>query len=195
MRVKTFLYILVLACVTVVLTPPAQAQFFGAGLKLGAPLTDAFHNQGFPTFAAFSASSSHFTVGPYVEVRLPISLSLEVDALHRGYDYRNAGISASNSSWEFPVLAKYKLLHGPIRPYLEGGISFLKLTDVARITSIAAINHANTAGIVLGGGIEIKAAALRVSPEIRYTGYTLLNFDSLIRTNRNQATFLVGIGF
>ena len=189
MMFKTFICTLVLAGSAFAELP------FGVGVKLGAPLTDAFRIQSFPTFAAFTASSSHFTVGPYIEVRLPFGLGLEVDALHRGYEYRNAGASFSNSSWEFPVLAKYRFFKGPIRPFIDGGLTFSKLNDVAKLTSFSAVQHSNSYGIVLGGGIEIKTPAVRITPEIRYSGYTFLTFDSLLRTNRNQATFLVGIGF
>lgn len=188
---KTFLCASVLAASAFA----AEIPFFGAGVKLGAPLIDAFNVSSNPTFASFGASSSHFTVGPYVELRLPFGLGLEVGALHRGYDYRNAGTTFGSSSWEFPVLAKYRLFRGPIRPFIDGGLSFIKLSDVSKVTSFTAVNHSNSFGIVLGGGLEIKTPAVRFTPEIRYTGYTFLTFDSLLRTNRNQATFLVGIGF
>ena len=189
MMFKTFICAIVLAGSALAELP------FGVGVKLGAPLVDAFKVRSIPTFAAVTASSSHFTVGPYVELRLPFGLGIEVDALHRGYEYRNAGVSYSNSSWEFPVLAKYRLFHGPIRPFVDGGLSFSKLNDVAKLNSFSAVLHSNSYGIVLGGGIEIKTPAVRFTPEIRYTGYTFLTFDSVLRTNRNQATFLVGIGF
>ena len=54
---------------------------------------------------------------------------------------------------EFPVLAKYRLFHGPIRPFVDGGLSFSKLNDVAKLNSFAAVLHSNSYGIVLGGGI------------------------------------------
>jgi hypothetical protein len=192
MSFKTFLCLLVLAG-----SASAQiSEIFGVGVKLGAPLTDAFHQQNLPTLAQLSASSSNFTVGPYVEVRLPITpFWIEVDALHRGYQYRNAVGSTSNSDWEFPVLAKYRLLKGPIRPFLLGGLSFSKLSDVARINSIVGVDHGNSYGIVLGGGVQVKTPAVRISGELRYTGWTFLTFDSLLRTNRNQAALLFGIGF
>jgi hypothetical protein len=190
MSFKTFLCLLVLAGLAV-------AQPFGVGVKLGAPLTDAFQQQSFSSLSTFTASSSHFTVGPYVEVRLPLNFALEVDALHRGYNYRNAVGSTSNSDWEFPVLAKYKLLKGPIKPYVSGGLSFSKLSDVARINNLVGVNHGNSYGIVLGGGIEVKTPAVRISGELRYTGWTFLTFGSgsVLRTNRNQAALLFGIGF
>ncbi len=191
MMFKTFLCASVLAASAF----GAEIPFFGAGVKLGAPLIDAFNVSSNPTLTTFSASSSHFTVGPYIEIRLPLGLGLEMDFLHRGLEYRNAGNRLGSSNWEFPVLAKYRLFRGPIRPFVDGGLSFSKLSDVQKVNSFAAVQHSNSYGIVLGGGLEIKTPAVRFTPEIRYTGYTFLTFDSLLRTNRNQATFLVGIGF
>src|SRR5258708_18055832 len=191
MMFKTFLCASVLAASAFA----AEIPFFGAGVKLGAPLIDAFNVSSNPSSATLGASSSHFTVGPYVELRLPFGLGLEVDALHRGFEYHNAGAALGSSGWEFPVLAKYRLFRGPIRPFVDGGLSFSKLSDVSKVTSFTAVQHSNSFGIVLGGGLEIKTPAVRFTPEIRYTGYTFVTFDSLLRTNRNQATFLVGIGF
>src|SRR5271168_1315069 len=102
---KTFLCSLVLIGLT-----PAQPVV--AGLKLGFPVTDPFNAASYLAFPP--ASWSNYTLGPYVEVRLPLKLSIEADALYRGYTFYAAKApSASASSWEFPVVAKYHLLKGP----------------------------------------------------------------------------------
>jgi len=36
---------------------------------------------------------------------------------------------------------------------------------------------------------------MHISPEIRYTGDALKNFDTVINSTANQIAFLVGIGF
>jgi hypothetical protein len=175
-----------------VLTGLASAQPVSAGLKIGVPLTDAFTQQNVSTFAALSASSNPYTIGPYIEVRLPASFSLEADALYRSYNFTTVAGSASKASWQFPIVAKYKLWKGPVRPYIEGGLAFSHLSDAEKLI---AANHASNFGIVLGGGVEIHALVLRISPEIRYTGDVLKSFDGLVQSNRNQVAFLVGIGF
>jgi hypothetical protein len=48
---------------------------------------------------------------------------------------------------------------------------------------------------VLGAGVDIHALVLHISPEVRYTGDALKNFDTVINSNRNQLAFLIGIGF
>jgi hypothetical protein len=170
-----------------------HAQPVVAGLKVGFPITDPFSAQSYLAFPP--ASWGNYTLGPYVEVRLPLKLSIEGDALYRGYTFyaaKGSGISAS--SWEFPIVAKYHFLKGPIKPYLEGGISFSHLSDVEN--AVVSPSHTDNFGVVLGGGVEIHALVLRLSPEVRYTGYTLKDFSSAgFNSNRNQVEFLIGIGF
>jgi hypothetical protein len=133
-----------------------------------------------------------------VEVRLPAGFSVEVDALYRSFSYFQGsplpiGASGSNGAWEFPVLAKYKLLHkGPVKPYVEGGLVLSHLTG-----SDLNIAHASNYGVALGAGLEIKALVLRISPEIRYEGFFFHDFtsNSFVQSNRNQAMILVGVGF
>ncbi len=162
----------------------AYAQPVGAGLKIGVPFTDAFQ----PSVATLTASSNSYTLGPYVEVRLPLHLSVEADALYRGLHFG----SASTGQWDFPIVAKYKLLKGPIKPYIEGGLDFSHLSDAK---NFLVANHNSNFGIVLGAGVEIHALVLRISPEVRYEGDALKNFTGIVNTNRNQVAFLVGIGF
>jgi hypothetical protein len=183
---KTFLCFLVLTGLT-------RAQPVIAGLKIGVPLTDALttaQNLVLPPVG----SASNYELGAYVEVRLPLKFSIEGDVLHRGYNFNTQTGSTSASSWEFPIVAKYHLLKGPIKPYVEGGLSFSHLSDAKNL--IISPNHNGNFGIVLGAGVDIHALVLHISPEIRYTGDALKNFDSsAISSNRNQLAFLIGIGF
>lgn len=168
----------------------AYAQPFGAGLKIGGPLTDAASlAQGSPD--AF-VNTNHYLVGPYGEVRLPGGFAVEVDALYRSFNYALRGVPGSNGNWEFPVMAKYKLLKGPVKPYIEGGLLLSHLTG-----SDLNIAHASNYGVTLGAGLEIRALVLRISPEIRYDGFFFHDFsnNSFVQSNRNQAMVLVGIGF
>ena len=170
----------------------ASAQPFGAGLKVGVPATDAFKVFPDPTLGVFSGESHRYTVGPYVELRLPANMAVEVDALYRSYDFRSAGVGASGTSWEFPVLLKHRFIAGPVRPYFDGGLSFSRLSDI----KLSSLNHRSNYGIVVGGGIEFNLFLIKVSPEIRYTGWAFRNFDgSDVQSKRNQLAVLVGFGF
>jgi hypothetical protein len=183
--IQTFLY-------SFVLIGLARAQPVVAGLKIGVPFTDAFQNQPFPTVATLTASSNPYTLGPYVEVRLPLHLAIEADALYRGLQFTNITGSAKTGQWDFPVVAKYKFLKGPVKPYVEGGLDFSHLSDAK---NFIVANHTSNFGIVLGAGVEVHALVLRISPEVRYEGDVLKSFSGLINSNRNQLSFLVGIGF
>ena len=170
----------------------AAAQPFGAGLKVGVPATDAFQVRPVPTFAVFTAESHRYLVGPYVELRLPANMAVEVDALYRSYDFRSAGVGASASSWEFPVLIKHRFIAGPVRPYFDAGVSFSRLSDI-KVTSL---NHRSNYGVVVGGGLEFNLLLVKVSPEVRYTGWAFRNFDdALLQSKRNQLAVIVGFGF
>src|SRR5581483_11572834 len=83
------------------------AQPLGAGLKIGVLATDAFKVLPAPTLAVFTAESPRYTVGPYVELRLPARMAIEVDALYRSYLFRSGGSCASASYWDFPVLRRF----------------------------------------------------------------------------------------
>jgi hypothetical protein len=170
----------------------ASAQPFGGGLKVGVPATDAFQVFPVPSPSVFTGEAPRYTVGPYVELRLPASMSIEVDALYRSYDFRSAGVGASASSWEFPVLIKHRFFAGPVRPYIDAGVSFSRLSDI----NLSSLNHRSNYGIVVGGGLEFNLFLIKVSPEVRYTGWALRDFDgSQVQSKRNQLAVLVGFGF
>ena len=177
---KTFLLLPVFAAIV-------SAQPFGAGLKLGTTLTDAV------SFKLPGGSNHNFVVGPYVELKLPAGFALEAEALYESGLF--SSVATGGSTWQFPVMAKYKFGNGLVRPYAEGGIAFSHITDLANIPEL---NHRSNFGIVLGGGLEIHALFLRITPEVRYNGWALQNIQSplgLFQSNRNQAAFLVGFGF
>src|SRR5579871_3506403 len=88
----------------------AAAQPVGAGIKIGTSLTDALS-----AAHGYSLSSSRpFLVGPYIEVRLPLGLAVEADALYEANLFPS--VVNGGNSWIFPVLAKYRFFKGPIRP-------------------------------------------------------------------------------
>ena len=79
----------------------AWAQPFGVGLKLGTTLTDALSSARGLTLP----SDQHLIAGPYFEVRLPLGLAVEADALYESGIF--SALSNGASTWQFPVVAKY----------------------------------------------------------------------------------------
>ena len=204
-----------------VLSAGAFAQTLSMGLKVGVPVTDAFHAASVGNIS-YIGETRRFVIGPTVELHLPFGFSAEVDALYRNQRFRSslqassATLTASTSSgaWEFPVLAKYRMLAGPVRPFVLGGLSFNRLTGVKQDFSCTGsgctpgttgstgtpgeLEHRSSVGIVLGAGLELNVLVVKLSPEIRYTGWTLPNFSAStggLKSVQNQAEFLVGINF
>lgn len=206
--------------ITLFLTGLAWGQPISVGVKGGVPLTDFVE-----TFRGNSASyvtnTKRYTVGPTVEFRLPARFSIEVDALYKRFGFDSQSTAGQQTaltrtrgnSWEFPILAKFEILPGPIRPFVNAGISIRHLSGIKQVRSVvsgvtfnqveinnpAEFNKETDLGFAFGGGIAFKAGRLRISPELRYTRWGSENLrdpiNSLLRTNRNQADFLLGITF
>ena len=170
----------------------AWAQPLGAGFKIGAPFTELYHAKNVQTLVPFQADSPHYTFGPYVELRLPGRMSIELDALYRKHEFLTLTGNSDTSSWEFPLVLKHKITSGVIRPYFEGGVAFSRLSDLKTVS----FSHRSNYGLVAGGGVEINALLMKISPEIRYTGWGFRTLDNgAAESRRNQVSFLVGFGF
>ncbi len=170
------------------------AQSVSVGIKGGVPLTDAFSDAQYGSAGRFFSDSKRYVIGAMVELRLPLGLGIEGDAL-----YRPLGLSRSTfgsvssldvSSWEFPVLGKYRFPFPIVKPYIEAGPSFRHVGG--------SVSYLSKAGFALGGGVEVKLLKVRLSPELRYTRWGrdgVANVSPAAVSNVNQAEFLVGISF
>jgi opacity protein-like surface antigen len=188
------------------------------GVKGGVPITDALEtfrgNQ-----AAYVSNTHRYLIGPTVQLNFPFRFSVEVDALYKrlGFEYNQFSgpgspttARAVANSWEFPVLGKFAILGGPIRPFVDAGANFRHISGVNEIRSTLAaanvtvnpvpeFNKDNDIGFTFGGGIEVKLGIMRITPEFRYTRWGSENFrdpiSSLLRTNKNQGDFIIGLTF
>ena len=187
------------------------------GVKGGVPVTDAFNTlKG--NEASYVTNTKRYLVGPTFEFHLPLRFSIEFDALYRrlGFDYYQLpGGSVSSgtvaNSWQFPLLVKWAVLPGPVRPFLDGGASVQHVSGIEQVSSAlhavgvnpshpAEFNASLDVGLTVGAGVEFRIGRyLRVSPEMRYTRWGSETFrdpvNALLRTNRNQGDFLLGITF
>ena len=174
---------------------PAFGQFFSIGVKGGVPLTSAyqtFFDPGTPT-----SYDRPYIIGPTAEVHLPLHLSFEVDALYRrnGFTYFSTGRMRVND-WEIPFLGRYEFASGPIRPFVDAGITYRHVGTSGLPRVVIPPTNSSSAGFSLGGGLTLKLLIVRLSPEIRYTHWGTPPFEngSLLSTT-NQADFLVGFTF
>ncbi len=107
-----------------------------------------------------------------LELGFDSGFAVEISAVHRtiGFDSYNEFTDGTRSpwfrsnigTWQFPILAKYTLPRGRVRPVIEAGPSFR-----------AARNKAGTEpspfGITVGAGAEIRLQKLTIAPVLRFT--------------------------
>ncbi len=180
---------------------PLTAQTIGIGIKAGVPLT-AVLKPGAITRA--QVDTTRLTIGPVLEVRLPLGLGIEVGALYKRFNQTGQTgprdltvIDQRGQSWEFPVLGKLRLPGVIVHPYVEGGFSYNRLSDIVKPFQTAITNPKDLVasvgrpGFVMGGGIEIGSHKLRLVPGLRWTRYN----TSTIIPSVNSIDFLVGLMF
>jgi hypothetical protein len=133
------------------------------GVKGGIPLNDPFADRTFNYIIAtignpfgqasvisgstrtYSGSRS-FVIGPSIEVKLPLGLSVETDALYRplylttqqtttttlatklltSFSLSTPPLETRIDTWVFPLLAKYRLPVPLIKPYVEADRAFAR---------------------------------------------------------------------
>jgi hypothetical protein len=203
-------------------TPIIFSQPLAFGVKGGVPLTDLLN----ATQAGYNENASTtnpYILGPTVELRLPRNLVIEFDALFRHFRYRwtfsiigyGSQTTAASNAWEFPLLLKYRLPGRLLRPYIDGGVAVDRLQGRATITTYSfgpgttilttttqtsspqGLENKTSAGVVICGGVDIPALFLHISPEVRYTRWTLPHFalPDVLHSNENQVEFLLGVTF
>lgn len=187
------------------ITTGASAQGMSYGVRGGLPFTNFFSAVSDPG-ENFGSNASQFVLGPTVELHLPGGFGVEVDALYRNFHYtataNSTGEATASNAWEFPLLLKYRLPGAFVRPYLDAGIAFDHWSGTKQITGLLNFESTSTsganAGFVAGAGIELHLPFVRLSPEIRYTRWGSVNvsdLNSVLRSDPNQAEFLVGLTF
>lgn len=188
------------------------AQFVSFGVKGGVPVTNAFDSARSGNLAYLS-DTKRYLVGGAFELRFPLGLGVEVDALYKRLNYDVAAASQTvatrANSWEFPVLFKLRGTSPAVRPYLTAGPSFRHLSGLRSFladpvgvsletTRPPELENRFSAGFAIGGGLEL-GGRFRVAPEIRYTRWGSPAFRSILVPNfsssANQLDFLLGLHF
>lgn len=207
--------------VLLLLFPAAlPAQWISVGVKGGVPASDAFETVRTANLSYLS-DTKRYLVGGTFEVRLPLGLGVEFDALYRRLNYETTAgpggfcptcgpstASTSANSWEFPLLLKLRAASPAVRPFVAGGPSFRALSDVRQFITDplgrretgdpAELSNRASTGLTLGAGLEL-GGRFRFVPEVRYTRWGWENFQSpalpQFRNNQNQVDVLVGIHY
>jgi len=167
---------------------------FGFGVKGGVPFTDVLEAAGVTNTGATGLTrSSDYIVGPVAELRIPFGFAFEVDGLYRGTEYTvtNNGI-ASNlpaHAWEIPYLAKFRFPIPLLKPFISGGGAYRTFTDLP--SNITPTHNA----LVLGAGLELRIARLRLSGEARWLHWNSPSNNNVVQLAQNQGEVLFGFVF
>jgi len=107
--------------------------------------------------------------------------SLETNAIYRRLHLER---QIPTVTWEFPVLAKYRLPLAHVRPFLEAGPSFR--TTGNRNT------EPSHYGFSVGTGMDWETHGFRLSPTLRYTRW-MSDPGAGIQTKQDQVEILLGV--
>ena len=195
------------ACLLLAAASSAFAQHISVGIKAGVPLTDLVKTASGDVRT--STQTKRYTIGPVVDIGLPLGFGVEVGAMYKRFDQQSiavtitgyvvidednsypvtqkAGISAVGHSWEFPVAVQYRFFKSAIRPYVEGGVSLNRLSNVYSVQQTPyprqlqlpfTIEHIRSSftrhGPLFGMGVDVKLHRIHVTPGLRYTHYNKL---------------------
>ena len=192
-----------MACLLLAAASSAFAQHISVGIKGGVPLTDLVTtNSG---DVRTSTQTKRYTIGPVVDIGLLLGFGVEFGAMYKRFDQQSfsvtttgygmideetdypitqtAPISAVGHSWEFPVAVQYHFFKSAIRPYVEGGVSLNRLSNVYSFQNVS-INFRQLpftfaplrgsftrVGPLFGMGVDVKLHRIHVTPGLRYMHY------------------------
>lgn len=179
----------------------AGAQTFTFGVLGGVRTTGLFTGN-------LTDESRRYVIGPSADLRLPLHLSVEIDALYRRFGYSDTFVvpivpgsltvtRERDNSWEFPVLAKYHLPIRGLHPFAGAGIAprtisgradqsgytvnFLTGLPSQPFSGSYKTSYDPTVGLVIAGGAELGVGRIRFTPQIRYTRWKARFLDEIVR--------------
>jgi hypothetical protein len=151
---------------------------------------------------------------------LPFHFAFEVDALYSrlGNTFyipligNEADIRTVTNSWEFPLLAKYRLPVSRVRPFASIGLAPRYASGQRNtiqygfypgdVTFSSVDWHAHDRALVLGAGFGMRTGHISIAPEIRYLKWKVPRNPApndvtyyLQAPHSYEVQFLLGIGW
>jgi len=161
-----------------------DAHPLGRRISLGAVIGPDVSGGSETTTATYTDSYTHtpitvrntlrpgrLVLGPLVELSISARFSVEGNAIAswrvNEFTWRGPSLVGESSTgwaepWQFPVLAKYRLATGSVRPFLALGPSF-------RLPNGPDGDLRAIYGATAGVGLEIRTKRIKISPTVRYT--------------------------
>lgn len=189
--------------------PTAVGQRLSVGVAGGASVTSDFQTEmsslsvpavgpagSVPVYTHTYSPAKDYIVGATFEIGLPSHFSVEADGLYRPMNFVSftssvpiGGSAPSNTvvTWEFPLLAKYRVQFTPLKPFVEIGPSF-------RTSGNLNDTSPSDRGATAGAGVEMRLRRFGVSPTVRYTRWAAdkVSRPYQPRTDQNQIEMLLG---
>jgi hypothetical protein len=191
------------------LFPLSLAAIFaqtGLGFRVGVAANDLLKPAGYIGSEPFQANTKRLIYGPTLDFQLPRGFGIVADFLHKSHEESGGAIhggvyKTTESSWEFPLLAKYRFSHGRVRPYIEGGPTFNRLggyltpymSMLATPSEPQPKVNVTRKGFAAGAGLEFKLGPARLMPAVRFSHWR--GKDTYIVPGANTADVLLGIAF
>ena len=197
----------------------AEGPSLDFGLRAGRPQTavvDVQRNQYFPVFGGSDfVEDPGYTVGPTIRVNLTSRLGIQLDALYKPVRFTTTTTTPTGSGlestrakwWEFPLTARWRFSEKEVQPFVNGGMSFnwvrgetagsgvsVSTGQASSYTTPFRLDR-SPVGFVAGGGVDLRAWRLRISPELRYTYWKTSSSQPGKYAWPNQFDILIGITF
>jgi hypothetical protein len=211
--------------IATVVYPMAQPELaFGqpvsVGVRGGWQLIDWYKALNAGPSGVGTDESSKGAVGPFVSLKLPARLALQVEGLRRGYGFNRAAgrlgffntHDEAGTSWDIPALLIWRppYQENGWQPYVGAGPALryvnadwvevsrrpqLFPTDPpASETRTTGHRSSSKGGVVATAGMERRFGPIVVSTELRYARWTAATLLGDMVPNRNQVSVLFGIG-
>jgi hypothetical protein len=158
-----------------------------------------------------------FLAGPTFTAVLKDRVAIELDALYTPVEGRTGATTAAltttssthGRTWEFPVLADYRVLKPSVGLYfggglvagaLTGGTTEIRTTNTQTGETAVRSEAFNTPAsqlpaVVVNGGMEWRSGRIVIRPELRYTRWSSVSESVNAVHHPNQFEYLVGISF
>ena len=165
-----------------------------AGLPLTLPLESRLTGAG-SVFSSQAFSRAPVSVGPTVAVLIHDRIAVQFDSLYKRMRFNSSFYNGTSyvsssrylSSWEFPLIADYRILKGPIRPFGGGGILLNETLSGGFLNQLPAY--------VINGGLDWRVSRVVIRPELRYTRWSSVSQSTDVARRENQFEYLVGFSF
>ncbi len=190
---------------------PAYSQQLAVGVKGGIRVSDDVSGR-----SVVSAESKRYIAGPMLDVRFPLRLGVEFDALYRSFGFTSnfssplaySIIRERANSWEFPLIAKYRPAMGLGKPFAGVGYSWRtvhgsRVSSGRYLSSQTDLDYSTTHGLVVAAGVDLDSKHIRISPEFRYVHWNEPFLDPSgtvddsygIRSAQNEFFIMIGISW